>query len=352
MSGCAPARRPVEDPLAGAELFAVSAGLDAARVRRSGIVSEMPFGTGVTADAVFPFADSAALQFDGKSAMALPGLDLTGGEAVSMSAWVHLPKIALHPGQTGLSHALVIASQMSAGDAEAKPAIPSTGWVFEIDEGVARLRLLDAAGKSIRAQAPYHKPIKAGEWSHLTFTYDGSRKEDGYAFYMNGVRMAIERGSYGAQDSAIAPELKESIRNTAPLTIGASASGEKGSRDRWPGFASSTGSSLKKKPRLAAAWPSNHALKLYLPDVSRPRIPEAARRVRTREPRASRDRIAFEHGDGPRGTARLEGDGTLLFRGMYDQPRELLEAATPSFLPPMAPELPRNRLGLARWIVD
>ena len=42
----------------------------------------------------------------------------------------------------------------------------------------------------------------------------------------------------------------------------------------------------------------------------------------------------------------------LLFRGMYDQPRELLEASTPAFLPPMAPDLPRNRLGLARWIVD
>ncbi len=42
----------------------------------------------------------------------------------------------------------------------------------------------------------------------------------------------------------------------------------------------------------------------------------------------------------------------LLFRGMYDQPRELLEAATPSFLPPMAPGLPRNRLGLAQWMVD
>ena len=42
----------------------------------------------------------------------------------------------------------------------------------------------------------------------------------------------------------------------------------------------------------------------------------------------------------------------LLFRGMYDQPRELLEAATPSFLPPMAPGLARNRLGLARWMVD
>ena len=42
----------------------------------------------------------------------------------------------------------------------------------------------------------------------------------------------------------------------------------------------------------------------------------------------------------------------LLFRGMYDQPRELLDAATPSFLPPMTSKLPRNRLGLARgWSI-
>ena len=46
-----------------------------------------------------------------------------------MTAWVYLPKIALHPGQTGGSHALVIAWQMTAGDPEAKPAAPSVGWV-------------------------------------------------------------------------------------------------------------------------------------------------------------------------------------------------------------------------------
>ncbi len=78
-------------------------------------------------------------------------------------------------------------------------------------------RLLDSAGKVIRAQAPYHKPVKAGTWNHLTFTYDGSRTENGYAFYLNGIRMPIERGAYGAQDSTIAPELKESVRNDAPL---------------------------------------------------------------------------------------------------------------------------------------
>lgn len=42
----------------------------------------------------------------------------------------------------------------------------------------------------------------------------------------------------------------------------------------------------------------------------------------------------------------------LLFRGMYDQPREMVEAAPPSFLPPMSAGLPANRLGLARWMVD
>ena len=137
-----------------------------------------------------PWNGLPALKFDGKSAMKLPGLELTGSEPFSMAAWVYLPEIALHPGQTGATHALVIAGQLTAGDAEAKPAVPPTGWVFEIDEGVARLRLLDSAGKVIRAQAPYHKPVKAGTWNHLTFTYDGSRTEDGYAFYMNGAQDA------------------------------------------------------------------------------------------------------------------------------------------------------------------
>ncbi len=42
----------------------------------------------------------------------------------------------------------------------------------------------------------------------------------------------------------------------------------------------------------------------------------------------------------------------LLDRGEYDQPRQKVEPGTPGCLPPMAPGLPRNRLGLARWLVD
>ncbi len=42
----------------------------------------------------------------------------------------------------------------------------------------------------------------------------------------------------------------------------------------------------------------------------------------------------------------------LLIRGEYDQKGAPVEPGTPSVLPAMAPELPRNRLGLARWLVD
>ncbi len=42
----------------------------------------------------------------------------------------------------------------------------------------------------------------------------------------------------------------------------------------------------------------------------------------------------------------------LLIRGQYDRRGEPVKAALPSVLPPMPAGQPRNRLGLARWIVD
>jgi hypothetical protein len=42
----------------------------------------------------------------------------------------------------------------------------------------------------------------------------------------------------------------------------------------------------------------------------------------------------------------------ILMRGEYDKLGTKVTAATPGVLPPMRGELPRNRLGLARWLVD
>ncbi len=41
----------------------------------------------------------------------------------------------------------------------------------------------------------------------------------------------------------------------------------------------------------------------------------------------------------------------VLIRGEYDKPGEQVHSATPQTLPPMPDEFPRNRLGLAKWLV-
>lgn len=42
----------------------------------------------------------------------------------------------------------------------------------------------------------------------------------------------------------------------------------------------------------------------------------------------------------------------VLFRGEYDKPRDVVQAGTPQALPPMPEDNPRNRLGLAKWLVS
>src|SRR5262249_1375253 len=42
----------------------------------------------------------------------------------------------------------------------------------------------------------------------------------------------------------------------------------------------------------------------------------------------------------------------VLKRGAYDAPGEKVSCGVPAFLPPLKNEWPRNRLGLARWLVD
>jgi uncharacterized protein DUF1553/concanavalin A-like lectin/glucanase superfamily protein len=361
-------RLDVADPLIDSEVLAVSAMPRAVRVRRKGVESPLPFETGVTAEDVSPWSGVPALKFDGKSSMKLPSIDLTGGDPFSMTAWVYLPKIDLHPGQTGGSLALVIAGQMTAGDSERTPPIAPTGWIFEIDEGVPRLRLVDGEGKVIRAQAPYHKPVKAGTWNHLTFTYDGSKTEDGYAFYLNGSRLPIERGAYGGQDSTIAPELKGTITNTAAMTLGASRSGDKGIDGSLGDFrifdrviSEEEARAAAMRPAVAAAASKDaaqlsasekEALKLHYLAYHDPDYRELSAELtrlssehRDIELRSNTAMVLEERQDSKPATH-------VLFRGMYDQPRELVDAATPSFLSPIAPKLPQNRLGLASWMVD
>src|SRR5205807_7227078 len=41
----------------------------------------------------------------------------------------------------------------------------------------------------------------------------------------------------------------------------------------------------------------------------------------------------------------------VLFRGDYDKRRDKVTAATPEALPPLPDDLPKNRLGFAKWLL-
>jgi mono/diheme cytochrome c family protein len=61
--------------------------------------------------------------------------------------------------------------------------------------------------------------------------------------------------------------------------------------------------------------------------------------------RASIPRVMVMSDDRPRKTHVLQ-------RGNYEMPEEEVTCNTPVFLPPMPPDAPRNRLGLAKWLVS
>ena len=99
------------------------------------------------------------------------------------------------------------------------------------------------------------------------------------------------------------------------------------------------------KDRLAA---NVGKLKKYFYTNELPKVdPELSRKLNLRDnlKNDGNPRVMVMADTKPRDTFVLE-------RGNYEVPREKVSFATPAFLPPMPADAPRNRLGLARWLVS
>jgi hypothetical protein len=231
-------------------------------------------------------------------------------------------------------------------------------------------------------------------WHHVTFTYDGSRKSGGLALYLDGREVGIERGGgHALQNSEAIATLTGTVRTAAPLWIG----GVGGSRGLFKGsiadFRIFNRAITEEDALVVAAWPDiargltkdsaklndaeKNALKLYflsrmdtayvdlaaeLQDVNAERRvmmnsvplapnvydldspPDDLYHALTRSGRAGTSLVMEERTDS-------KPIAFILKRGMYDQPGEAVEPAVPSALPQMPESAPRNRLGLAEWLV-
>ncbi len=258
--------------------------------------------------------------------------------AFTIAFWMKLPET---------ENSVVVFSQYDRGDD--KKEIKPRGMVFDVGGRMARLRLTGDEGKNLDIRAGNLNQMKEGVWTHVAVSYDGSGERQGFTLYLDGKHVEL-------QGSEPLSKVSGNFHVSRPLLLGGDG------RRTFPGGAIRDFRIHKRalsdsEARLLYRWPEiaagdAGALALYRlrhedPDYQALAQQEAKLVV---ERRAMRRRAAVTHVMVERSDQKPFAN--ILFRGMYDQPRDRVEPDVPNALPPMRASQPRNRLGLAQWLVD
>lgn len=231
------------------------------------------------------------------------------------------------------------------------------GWSLFVGDRVIGFNLTGGAKDSIEFRTDRQGLFKNGTWNHITVSYDGSKLQTGLRMYFNGKPMPL----HGRQ---IKPEeLRADIDAQVPLVLGSGLA--KGAIADFRAF----GRVLSEaEARMLAEWPATE-LALRKESAS---LDEADRKALLSYYLAVEDagyyKLATELAELNGEMAEIAGRGAIthvmhertdqmpfahvLHRGAYDQRRDRVEAHTPSVLPPMPVSLPKNRLGLAKWLTS
>ncbi|HUQ92127.1 MAG TPA: DUF1553 domain-containing protein [Bryobacteraceae bacterium] len=281
-----------------------------------------------------PSEKISALKFNGKAALEIPDIPLADpSQPFTLSAWVYVPG----------DEALVVASHTDS-------KTQSQGWILDITTRQPRFVWMHP-GLTPKPQIrgnPQQR-LRAKAWSHIAVTYDGSREEAGLTIYVNGTPLTTER---------VYSDPSEEIKPADPSRI-AFRMGSDGKRSLKGGaladlrfYRQALGDDLIE---ALSKWnTSSHARAQMLFFVNRTnaayQVAAAQLDEVEKQRREVRRRGAVTHV--MQENANSKPVARILYRGQYDQPREEVSANVPSVLPPMSSELPRNRFGLAQWIID
>ena len=302
-----------------------------------------------------------ALSFGSESAARLPSLPLDADTPFSLALWIYQPEAEGN---------FVVAGQYDPEDG-------SRGWSMTLGSRQLAFRMTgdedpEGPGRPSPRIAPSNlKRMPPGAWTHVVITHDGSGERAGLHVFRDGE--VVE-----ASGSEFFTKVIGSIRTGRPFLLGREATRERGGRDdREMRYFDGGGiADLRvfnraltvQEARVVSLWPAlerarakrldalddaeREALRHYFLSVE----DAAYKRFLARALSIERDWREMRRRGGVTHVMHERPDGEpeahVLYRGMYDQPRERVAAGVPAALPPMAASLPRNRLGLARWLVD
>lgn len=283
-----------------------------------------------------------AIQLQGGAAVIPESGDFERDQAFTCAAWVKL----LPNDTTG-----ALAARMDI------PAKDYRGWDFWVQSRRVGTHIIhrwpDDALKVVA-----QPQVKADQWTHVALTYDGSGKAAGLKIYYNGKQQPT---------NVEVDKLENSIRTEVPFRIG----------ERTGGSPLSGGSiqdlRLYQRALSAAEVESIAEVTKFVGIIAKQ--PEQRTDVELNElypwwlgthDKLFQDRSAVVAGlEGEQNAIKSRGTiahvmneksdeamAYVLFRGEYDKRRDQVRPNTPAALPPFPGASPRNRLGLAQWLLD
>ena len=238
-------------------------------------------------------------------------------------------------------------------------------WILDdillvgIQRWAARLTITlrsDAPGNAIQIRT--RERLRLGDWYHVTLTYDGSGKASGLFLYVDGKLFETD---------VVRDALTGSIANDAALRLGSKALGKPfvGQIDDLRLYRRTLApeeieqiaihyapraivSGLTGKPSKEEAQGVREYFLTYA-------APEPLRKASAELKTLRKEKDDLEKGI-PTAMVMSElkkpRETFVLARGDYRNHTEKVEPGVPAMLPPLPADAPRNRLTLARWLVD
>lgn len=304
----------------------------------------------ITADAnrIVPGRFAGAIELTGDDAVVIPEAGkFARHDPFSVSLWIWCPEV----NQRGVIY------RHSRGWDDAG----SVGYELTKEGGTLSAKMCHFwPGDAIAIET--ERPIEPKRWYHVVVTYDGSSRAAGLKMFLNGE---------AARTSVVQDHLTRSITDWRggyhALAIG--------SRYRDRGFAGGRVDQFQVFNRQISSLEvaqlfDGHALNDALNMKDRKLTPSQREILREhfqlvldgksdrlrKELRQARSAVNMAMDATPAVMVMRESDTPrqtyVLTRGAYDQPSDPVSARTPRCLPPMSPNAPRNRLGLAQWLTD
>ncbi len=270
--------------------------------------------------------------------------DFGEGQAFSVGAWVWVP-----PGYDGSG---AVVARMDEKDGH-------RGWDLYLQKRQWAMHVVNhwpERALKVRTQ----NVVRPGQWQHVLATYDGSGKPAGVRFYVDGFKVETEVENNRT--------VQGTIRTAAPLRLAQRSEGahfDDGALQDVRLYGRVVGPLevlVWARPEEFARWMAEspaawkpefrtNLFEYYLTAHDRPyRQAEQAWKRLEQE----RDALKRDHPVTLIQREKKEGKPVahILFRGQYDQKREEVGPDTFGVLPPFPAGAPRNRLGLARWMVS